>query len=131
MAYVGRFRWARGAGGINVKGMVFNIRRPAFISAQRFARFLLDIYINAATQLVSVAWFFTMNPNSWLCGDVRSCQREPLSEFRSHDEMFRRNGIDAMGERWANQIRVEQRNHTANAGDTKPYDDVFGPIGHQ
>ena len=45
--------------------------------------------------------------------------------------MFRRNGIDAMGERWADQIGIQQGNNTANTGDTKPYGDVFGPIGHQ
>ncbi len=45
--------------------------------------------------------------------------------------MFGRYDVDAMGERGAGQIGIEQGNHAADAGDAKPYGDVFGTIGHQ
>ena len=45
--------------------------------------------------------------------------------------MFGLDNIDAMGERGPHKIGIEQRNHSANACDAKPYSQVFGTIRHQ
>ena len=54
-----------------------------------------------------------------------------LGKLSGHDEMLGRDDIDAMGERGAGQIGVEQRDDTADAGDAKPDGHVFGPVGHE
>ncbi len=45
--------------------------------------------------------------------------------------MFGRDNIDAVGERRAGQIGIEQRNDAADAGDAEPDGNVFRPVGHQ
>ena len=62
---------------------------------------------------------------------MRQCRYELLREFRGHDKVLGRYGTDAVRERRASQICIEQGNDTADAGDAKPYCDVLGPVAHQ
>ena len=47
------------------------------------------------------------------------------------DDVPGRDHVDAMGERHAHQIGVEQRDHAADAGDADPDRQELGPVGHQ
>ena len=52
-------------------------------------------------------------------------------EFGGDHDMLRRDDIDAMGERRADQVGVDQRDHAADAGDADPDRHVFRPVRHQ
>ena len=65
MADVGGLGQACGAGGIDVERAIFDGGRPPLVSAQRFARFLLDLEINAPTQIVQCL-FVAVNPDRGL-----------------------------------------------------------------
>ena len=54
-----------------------------------------------------------------------------IDEFRTYDQMFGRDEIDAMGERGAGQIRIEQRHHATGLGDAQPERHEFRPVRHE
>ena len=44
--------------------------------------------------------------------------------------MFRRDDVDAMGERMTAQLGIDQRSDDARAGEAEPYRQIFGPVRH-
>src|ERR1700722_4964838 len=64
-------------------------------------------------------------------GEVGRRRRERLRQLGRDDDMGGRGDRDAMGERLAGEIRIEQRNDAANLRDAKPDREIFRPVGHQ
>ena len=53
-----------------------------------------------------------------------------FAKFRSDNDMFRRDDIDAMGERRTAKLGVDQRNDDAHARQSQPYRHIFRPVRH-
>ena len=51
--------------------------------------------------------------------------------FGVDDDVPGRDHVDAVGERIARQVGVEQRDHAADSGDADPDRQELGPVGHQ
>ena len=56
---------------------------------------------------------------------------ELRGELGCDDDVLRRDDVDAMGERGADQVGVDQRRDAAGAGDADPGRHVFRPVRHQ
>ena len=56
--------------------------------------------------------------------------RELFRKPRSHNDMLRRDDIDAMRKCRTAKLRVDQRNDDADAGQAEPYRHIFRPIRH-
>src|ERR1700722_8978694 len=127
MADVGGLGEPGRAGGIDVECAIFDGGRTPFVLAERFAGILLNLEIDTAVGSVLAA----MKPNHRRVRKMRQGRSQLAGELRSDDEMFRRRDADAVGERWAWQIGIEQGNDATDAGDAKPYGEVFRTVGHQ
>ena len=72
-----------------------------------------------------------VNPDRRRAGEVRPHGGQPIDELRGHDQMSGRGDVDAMRERRPGEIRVEQRDDAADAGDAEPDGHVLGAVRHQ
>ena len=62
--------------------------------------------------------------------EKRARRAEPGGKLGSDDDVLRRDDIDAMGERGAAQIDVDERNDDPDAGKAEPDRHVFRPVRH-
>ena len=95
MADVGGFGQPGCAGGIDVERVILYGRWPLLVLAERLARLCFDLQIDARPR----AWFVAVNPDRGMQRSRRKSRGQLAGELRSDDEMFRRNDIDAVGER--------------------------------
>ncbi len=71
------------------------------------------------------------SPCDQIFGRLESvAERNCIDQFAGDDDVLRRDDVDAMGERVPAELRVEQRNDAADAGDAEPDRQVFGPVRH-
>ena len=63
-------------------------------------------------------------------GDIRRGGAEALDQLRVDDHVSRLHDIDAVGERGAGQVRVEERDDAAGSRDAEPGGEVFRPVRH-
>ena len=74
------------------------------------------------------------SPCSQIFGGAARCGAAVAKDWRElgrDDDMGGRGDRDAMGERLAGQIGVEQRDDAADLGDAEPDGEIFRPVGHQ
>ena len=124
---VGGLGQPRGARGVDIQRPILDGRRPPLGQTQRFARASLDVAINAQHSVVVAA----VRPDRGRARKVRQRGEQQIDELRGHDDVLRRDDIDAMGERGAGQIGIEQRDDPADAGDAKPDRHVVRPVRHE
>ena len=127
MANVGGLGQPGCAGGINVERPIFDSRRPALGIAHLFVPPALDVAIDAREFAAGGA----VGPDRCRARKVLQRGGQRINELRGHDDVRGRDNIDAMRERGAGQIGIEQRNDTADAGDAKPDCHVFRPVRHE
>jgi hypothetical protein len=71
-----------------------------------------------------------VRPDFRLALELRHAGTKLLAQFRGDDDVRRRSEIDAMVERGAAKIGVDQRNDDADAGEPEPDGQIFGPVRH-
>src|SRR5581483_6479386 len=62
---------------------------------------------------------------------MRQRRADLVGKFRGNDEMLRLDDINAVGERQAHQIGIEQRDYAAHLSNTCPYGQILGPVWHE
>ena len=112
---------------VDVERPILDGRRPALAPGQRLARVTFDVKIDAREIAVARA----VEPDRGRAGQVRQRGQEGLDELGGHDDVAGRDHIDAMRERAAGEVGVEERHHTPDAGDAEPDGQVFGPVRHE
>ena len=124
VAHTGGLRQSGRAGGIDQERAIRDRHRAAFGRAQPLARELFDRVIDALKLVAAV------RPNLRVAHELRRCAPELLAQFGGDDDVCRRDDVDAMGERDAAQLGVDQRNDDADAGEAEPDRQIFGPVRH-
>jgi len=70
-----------------------------------------------------------MQPELRRLGEMRRRGFISFRQLGRDDDMARRGDADAMGERWAGQVRVEQRDNPADLSDAEPDRKYSGRFG--
>ena len=122
-----RLRQAGGAGRVDVERAIVDRHRRPLRGGETVARKFRDLRGDVGQCRAAVA----MRPNDGVGRKMRRCAAKGLQQLPRDDDVPRRNGVDAMGERSAHEMGVEQRDDAAGAADAGPDRQVFGPVGHQ
>jgi hypothetical protein len=120
------FRQTGRAGGVDQERAVGDRHRAAFGQRQRLGRVALDRAIDALKATAA----FAVQPNLRAAHELRGCALELHGAFGGDDQMFRRDDVDAMGERMPAQLGIDQRNDDARAGEAEPDRQIFRPVRH-
>ena len=94
MADDGGLRQSGCAGGVDIERAILDRRRAALTIAQRFARVSLDLAIDSR-ELVGAR---AVGPDSCRAREVGQRRSQPIDELSGHDDVLRRDDIDAMRE---------------------------------
>ena len=116
-----------GARRIDEESAILDGERPPFRGVEPRARQGLDVAVDAREIGPGVA----VRPCLGIDGKMHAGGGEACGELGAHDDVLGGNDVDAMSERGAAEIGVEQRHGAADAGDAEPDRHVFGPVGHQ
>ena len=119
------FRQSGRAGGVDQERAIGDRHRAAFGQRQRLGRVVRDRVIDALK-----AAAFAVQPNLRAAHKLRGCALELRGAFGGDDQMFRRDDVDAMGERMPAQLGVDQRDDDARAGKAEPDRQIFRPVRH-
>jgi len=111
---------------IDVERPIVERRRPAPRPLERLAAVPLDVAIDAREVVVPGA----VNPDRGSRAESAQRRREAVDQHARDDDMARRDELEAVGEGGADQMRVQQRDHAADARDAEPRGEVLRPIGH-
>ena len=124
MADMGGLRQAGGAGGVDVQRAVGDGHAAALRFGQASARQLFDGAVDADKIVAAV------RPDLWPARHERKRAADFAAHLGGDDDMLGLNDIEAMGERCAAKIGVDQRNDGARFGDAEPDRHIFGPVRH-
>jgi hypothetical protein len=71
------------------------------------------------------------NPDFWRAIKMRPRGLEYIGKLAGEDDVVGLGEVDAMGQRLADKLRVDERDHAADLADAKPGGDVIRPARHQ
>src|SRR6185295_7571217 len=100
------------AGGVNVERTIVDGRGPALALVQRVAAISFDGVVDAWKPIVA-----SVHPDVRRTREVLAHSGQSVDELRGHNQMPGCRRVDAMRERRAGEVRVEQRDDAADAGD--------------
>jgi hypothetical protein len=124
---VGGLGQAGGTGGVDIERAVLDAERPSLARRQRVARQGTDRAVDAR----EIAGARTMQPDAGVGGEVRLRARERRPQLDSHDDVPGLDDVDAVGERVAGEVGVEQRHYSSDSRHAEPDRHVFRPVRHQ
>ena len=123
---VGCFRQARRAGGIDQQRAIGDRGRAALGRRERLPREPFDRAIDALVLIAVVA----MHPDLRRVFHARRCVAKLRGMFGCDNRMLRHRDIDAVRERMAAKLCVDQRDGDADAAKAEPDRHVFRPVRH-
>jgi hypothetical protein len=123
---VGGLRQAGGAGRVDVKRAVFDGQLCALRLRQRVSGQRVDHGVEPWQ-----AGALAMRPDLGARFEQWARGRQHVGKLACDHDVLRLDDIDAMGERWSNQIEVDQGGDAARTGDAEPSCNVFRPVRHQ
>jgi hypothetical protein len=122
-----RLRQTGGSGGVDVERAIVDGDLRQLRGIETVARKLLDRHGDVGQSGTAVA----MRPHDGIARQMRRRTAKGVEQIARDDDVPRRDGVDAMGERGSHEMSVEQRDDAAGATDPAPDRHVFGPVGHQ
>ncbi len=129
VADIGGLRQAGGARGVDQQRAVGDGRAAALGSRQRLGRMSLDLAIDAGKFAVRRRRRATRSSAAWI--RCAAAERNRPHSSAATMRCLGADDVDAMGERRAAQIGVDERDDAADGGDAEPDRHVFGAVRHQ
>ena len=123
---VGRLGHAGRAGGVDVERAVLDGEHRALVRCERCVGELRQVGVEPR----QVRGFLAVRPDFDLAIDALARGLEALQQFGRDDDVLRLDHVDAVGERGAGEVGVDQRDHDAGLREPEPDRHVFRPVGH-
>ena len=124
---VGGLGQAGGAGGVDVERVILDGQRRALGGLEAVAGQGVDHAVDLGSEPAA----FAMRPDLRLGLQQRPRGGEAFGELGCDHDVLGLDDVDAMGERGADQVGVDQRGDAARAGDADPGCHVFRTVRHQ